>query len=550
MTKRIFTLSFLSLAFFSLLEAQSTGLKVYQIFQEKCVACHDNASPQSGLDLEGAGATEAARYADVYNNIVDATPANSHAAGESYDYIYKGRPDRSFLFRKVNEGLEQTITMHQDEEGAMPPANQPQLTDVEKEMIRQWILYGAPQNGEVVDQDLIETYYSGMGTASFDTPPPAPDPSEGFQVKMGPFYLQPQGQPGDELEYYQKYELDLPEDVDVDRIDMEIAPSSHHFIIYNFELPQVANLVPHGLRLYPDHTFIGLVAAIQESTDLQLPETTAFKWENNMILDLNSHYINYSATTVYQAEAYFNVYTKPAGTAEHEMKTELIVNDNIPINNDANTVTYSQVVDDNVSGEVYVWGMMGHTHKYGKSYKAYKWENGQQGEMIYDASCSDGAPGCVSPFFDYQHIPIRYFEPLMPLALGPNTGFIHTASWLNDGPVPVNFGPTSDDEMMVMVLMYTDNPVEIAINSKEITNLSVLDVYPNPMNEKALLQLPENGSNFSFHLYDVLGQELRQQSNITGTELLIERNGLGNGMYVYVVEDENGARYTGKLMME
>ncbi len=550
MTKKNFTLTVLSLFCFTIIQAQSTGLKVYQIFQEKCVACHDNASPQSGLDLEGAGATETARYADVYNNIVDATPANSYAAGENYDYIYKGRPDRSFLFRKVSQGLEQTIDMHQDEEGIMPPSNQTQLTDVEKEMIRQWILYGAPQNGEVVDPDLIEMYYSGQGIASFDTPPPAPDPSEGFQVKMGPFYLQPQGQPGSELEYFQKYELDLPEDVDVDRIDMKIATSSHHLIIYNFDFPSAANIVPHGLRLDPDHTFIGLIAAVQEATDLQLPETTAFKWENDMVLDLNSHYINYSATMAYQAEAYFNVYTKAAGTAEHEMKTELIVNGNIPINNDANTVTYSQTVTDNSAGEIYIWGLMGHTHKYGTDYKAYKRENGQQGEMIYDASCSDGAPGCVSPFFDYQHIPIRYFEPLMPLDLTGNNGFVHTASWLNNGPFPVNFGPTSDDEMMVMVLMYTDNPLDIAISNKEITNSSVLDVYPNPMNERALLQLPENGNQFSFRLYDVLGQEVRKQNGLSGAEFLLERNGLGNGMYVYVVEDEKGTRYTGKLMMD
>ncbi|MFT5802947.1 MAG: hypothetical protein ACI956_002771, partial [Nonlabens sp.] len=395
MTKKIFTSSVLFLAFFTFLEAQSTGLKVYQVFQEKCATCHDNASPQSGLDLEGAGATEAARYADVYNNIVDATPANTYAAGETYDYIYKGRPDKSFLFRKVSQGLEQSINMHQDEEGTMPPSNQTQLTDVEKEMIRQWILYGAPQSGEVVDQDLIELYYSGQGIASFDTPPPAPDPSEGFQIKMGPFYLQPQGQPGAELEYFQKYELELPEDVDVDRIDMKIATSSHHFIIYNFQFPWAASTVPHGLRLNPDHTSISLVTAVQESTDLQLPETTAFKWQNDMILDLNSHYINYSATMAYQAEAYFNVYTKPAGTAEHEMKTELIVNGNIPIDNDANTVTYSQVYTDNSAGEVFVWGLMGHTHKYGRDYKAYKRENGQQGELIYDASCSEGIPGCV-----------------------------------------------------------------------------------------------------------------------------------------------------------
>ena len=92
------------------------------------------------------------------------------------------------------------------------------------------------------------------------------------------------------------------------------------------------------MRLNADHSGIGLIAAIQEATDLQLPATTAFKWDNDMILDLNSHYINYSSTMVYQAEAYINVYTQVVGTAEHEMKTELIVNGNIPIPNNSNPI--------------------------------------------------------------------------------------------------------------------------------------------------------------------------------------------------------------------
>lgn len=550
MIKKIFTLTLLLSSLFTLLQAQSTGLKVYQIFQEKCVTCHSNASPQSGLNLEGSGATVNQRYADVYNNIVGVTPANTHAAGENYEYIYEGRPDRSFLFRKMNQGLEQTIDMHADEQGTMPPATQDQLTDVEKEMIRQWILYGAPETGEVVDESLIEDYYGGMGLASFDTPPPAPDPSEGFQIKMGPFYLQPQGQPGSELEYFQKYELDLPADVDVDRIDMKIASSSHHLIIYNFEIPVFADFLPAGLRLNPDHSAISLVTAVQEATDLRLPATTAFMWEDDMVLDLNSHYINYSASMVYQAEAYINVYTKPAGTAEHEMKTELIVRDWIPIDNNGNTVSYSQVVSDNSFGEIYIWGIMGHTHKYGTSYTAHTRVNGQQDELIYDASCAEGIPGCVSPFFDYQHIPIRYFEPLMPLDMTGNNGLVHRASWINDGPTPVNFGPTSDDEMMVMVLMYTEDEVDFPSSNNEITNEPALDIYPNPMNEIALLRLPENGNGFSFQLYDVLGQEVRHVPAVSGKELLIERNELQSGMYVYVVMDDAGTRYTGKLIIE
>ena len=40
------------------LSGQSTFTEVYNIFQAKCATCHSNANPQSGLDLEGAGATD------------------------------------------------------------------------------------------------------------------------------------------------------------------------------------------------------------------------------------------------------------------------------------------------------------------------------------------------------------------------------------------------------------------------------------------------------------------------------------------------------------
>ena len=553
MFKKIFTLSSLMFLFtFNALQGQ-TSLEVYQILQTKCgvSSCHSNADQEAGLDLEGEGATIPQRAADVYSNVFEVTPNNALAVSKGYDYIYPGRPDKSFLFRKLNQGLEQTFDLHADAGDAMPPANSPQLTDVEKEMVRQWILYGAPITGTVVETDLIEEYYSGNGLASFDTPPPAPDPSEGYQIKMGPFYLKPQGQPGDEVEYYQKYELEMDADKDVDRIDMKIASSSHHLIIYDYDSPFFANSIPPGLRLFPDHSGVGLVAAIQEATDLKLPATTAFKWEDDLVLDLNSHYINYSSSMVYQAEAYINVYTKPAGTAEHEMKTELIVNGNIPIPNNGNPVSHTQTVWQNNLGEIYVWGLMGHTHKYGTGYKVYRRENNQQGELIYDAACPGGTPGCASPFFDYQHIPIEYFEPLMPLAMTLTNGFVHEASWINDGPFPVNFGPTSADEMMVLVLMYTDEQLTtVSVDEPGEDVFAGLKVSPNPMTEGAIVELPADLGELTFKMYDMLGQEVRSQSGIRQNQFEIRKGNLQPGMYLFSVEDLNGQRKTGKLVIE
>ncbi len=560
MLKR-FTISFSCfLLITSLLPAQSTMVEVYNILQSKCVTCHNNANPQSGLDLEGSGSTVTQRAQDVFNNIVNVSPANSYSSAQGHKYIYPGRPGLSSLFRKINQGLESTIPFEEGssaEGGTMPPVTQEQLTDVEKEMIRQWILYGAPLNGTVVDPQIISDYYTVNGLESFpDGPPPAPTEGEGFQIKMGPYFLRPAGQPGSELEYFQKYELDmqLPEDIEVNRVDIQIGPSSHHFIIYDFDSPIIANQVDHGLRDYPFHFGIGLVAAVQEATDLELPQGTAFLWEDNIVLDLNSHYINYSATNTLKAEAYLNIYTQPTGTAAQEMKTELIVNDGIFINNDGNEDTETDVYNENL-GEAFIWGIMGHTHQWGTGYKVYKRENGVQGELIYDGACGGGHPNCVSPAFDYQHIPIRYLEPFLPITFNFNNGIIHEATYINEGPAPVWFGLTSEDEMMVMVLMYVTDTTGVVFDTPVSTNdvydpLQKIKVFPNPMTTQAIFQIPAEVGEVNISLYNTLGQVIRNEYGIYDQQYILERGSLESGMYIFKIEDAAGRMLSGKLMIE
>ncbi len=560
MIKKI-TIPFLLLIFSgTILQAQSTLVEVYNILEQKCATCHSNANPQSGLDLEGSGATAAERAQDVFNNIANISPSNTFANSKGYKYIYPGRPDLSFLFRKLNLGLEETIHFEEGEnleEGTMPPANQEQLTDMEKEMVRQWILFGAPNSGTVVDPQIIEDYYTVNGLESFpDGPPEAPAEGEGFQIKMGPFFLKPSGQIGSELEYFQKYELDmiLEEDTEVHRIDIKISGSSHHFILYDFDSPAYANLVDPGLRTDPDHSGIGLVAAVQFATDLELPQGTAFPWEDDIVLDLNTHYINYSSTQTLKAEAYINIYTQSTGTAAQEMQTALLVNDGIYIPNNGNVDTETDIVNPPL-GEAFVWGIMGHTHQWGTGYKVYKRENGVQGELIYDASCVGGIPGCISPSFDYQHIPIRYIEPFMPLTFNFNNGIIHEATYINEGPAPVWFGPTSDDEMMVLVLMYTTDTTGVVFETPTATEeaynpLEAVKVYPNPMNAQTTFNLPVGIGSLDFSLFNLMGQTIRKIEGIENQTIVLERENMPSGMYVYRIEDKNGRFVSGKIMME
>ncbi len=535
-------LSFLLCAFALQLPAQTSlhsVQEVYKIFQNKCNTCHDHASPAGNLDLEGTGPTELLRAQNVATKLTNVNPTNAYALSKGYKRVYPGRADRSFLFRKINIGFEPTIeALHANEGDPMPQSYpNPALTSLEKEIIRQWILYGAKSTGALFNKSVVETYYNVGGEQSFpDGPPPAPAPSEGFQIKMGPFFLAPDT----EVEYYQKWEMKLPANVEVNGLDFKISPFSHHFLLYNFTGSGAAS-IPAGLRLNANHSQINLVAAVQGATDLRLPGSTAFKWPNNIVLDLNSHYINYSLSQPYLCEAYVNVYTQTPGTAEQEMFATLLVNPDIPISNNGDLIAHSKAEFEFGADSIYIWGLMGHTHKYGRGYKVWKrLLNGQKGELIYDASCSMGTPGCPTPWYDYQHIPIRYWEPSLPIKW--SNGIIHEAQWVNEGPVPVNFGPTSDDEMMLLIAFYTEQPITVGTDEPGLQGFEKqILVSPNPSNGTVKFILPEDVEGVRiFRLFNLTGQEVLRRSNLSGASFDIEISNLAPGIYFFDADGRRG----------
>jgi hypothetical protein len=413
-------------------------------------------------------------------------------------------------------------------EGDNMPKQGAALTKVEKEMIRQWVLYGAKNTGTVVSKALITQFYDVYGIKAFpDGPPARPVASEGFQLRTGPFFLPPSG----EQEYYLKHSLNLPNDLEVNRLDMQFPAYSHHFILYNFETTAAANAIPNGLRTNAQHNAINLVAAVQEKTDLKLPATTAFRWPKTQVLDMNTHYINYSLDHPFQAEVFTNVYTQPTGTAQQEMHAELFSHFNWVIPNNGNLFTSTGQVFDSGSDSIYVWGLMGHTHKYGVGYKI--WErngNNQKGSLLYDASCAQGIPGCPSPYFDYQHIPMRYYSPSLPIDY--KKGFIHEASWKNDGPVPLTFGPTSNDEMMVMIALYTEQPITSDVdNLPPATGHNGLMLMPNPAQASVLIGTEDGQKIGEIRVLDMSGRTVLTRTGIQMSQYRLDLPNLPAGVY-------------------
>jgi hypothetical protein len=148
-----------------------------------------------------------------------------------------------------------------------------------------------------------------------------------------------------------------------------------------------------------------------------------------------------------------------------------------------------------------------------------------------------------------------YFEPFLPIMFNSQNGIIHEATYENNGPSPVWFGPTSDDEMMVMVLMYTEDTTGVIFeNPSSIEGvynpLDEVSVYPSPAQDEVTFALPLDLGEVRLRIFDVLGRELRYEENDFGNLIKIQRGALVNGIYLYRLEDVQGNFKTGKILFE
>lgn len=556
--KQIFT--FLSLIAFTFSSyAQTTYDEVYTIFQSNCATsnCHNTFNAAGNLDLEGVGSTLADKKNDAYNKIYKATPNNGYAAAKKNYTIYPGDPYRSFLFRKISAGFsdDNPLDINEGEHNAAAAS----LSDYEKEVIRQWIVYGAKNGPDGIDLNLVSDFYTNGGLESVPNAIAPPLESEGFQIHLGPFFIPP----GAEVEYLSKYETQLDVTTEIIKFRTEMGDFSHHYIVYNYADPLGGNFDPstveYGLR--DDIGFDGksFVLTEQYSNTLETPEGTAFKWEDNTVLDLNSHYINYSSTQILKCEVYLNVYTQDEGTAAQEMLTQLVPNTNIPIPNNGQEVTFESSFNIPSNLNVYIWGSVAHTHQYGTDFNIYRRNtDGSKGVQVYDGGCANGIPGCAVEDFDYKHLPFRFFEPFLPVNL--QEGVIAQASYLNDGPNPVGWGLTSDDEMMLFIIFFTLDTTGVTIYEDtvgtairpNITDIAKVDFYPNPVGTTAKVDITgiDDGESM-LRIIDLSGKVCFTETfnHQSKSSLNIDAANFTNGMYFYEIRQAAITVNNGKFVV-
>jgi hypothetical protein len=531
----------------SLLKAQSTFTQINSLFQNSCaIGCHNGVDNSGNLNLSGTDS-------EVYNRLVNVSPTNPAAAAKGYKLIRPGYPDRSFLMRKCNNGLYPNEALTIEEGSGMPNYGGPvpAIPQQNLEMIRQWIYQGAPLTGNVVNTAIIDEYYTNGGINSIPSTPPLPTEAGSFQLHLGKIFLAPQS----EAEYFIKYDLELPENIKVNRLEMIMAPQSHHFILYKF-LPGQDASFNEGLRLQNPITGVGssgssstMINAWQMSFDTHLPEGTAYIWPTGSVLDMNFHLKNYSVDSILASEVFINVYTVPSTDEVIEMHSDLITDLNIFIPADNTPHTFSQGDYDNSATNYWnIWQLTSHTHKYGIDFDIYKRNaNGTKGEQIYEG-WYDTDYIFNQGYYSFSHPPIRQFEPLE--TINPKLGLIQEATFRNSGSTAVHFGLTTNDEMKLYYIQYTLG--DVILGDENLTT-DFASIIPNPANGNFNLTFDlEKASDVQISIWDISGR-LIQQTN--PDNLPIGKNSLQlqapdkNGVYIIRLCSNTGT-FTQKLIVQ
>ena len=79
-----------------------------------------------------------------------------------------------------------------------------------------------------------------------------------------------------------------------------------------------------------------------------------------------------------------------------------------------------------------------------------------------------------------------------------------------------------------------------------------ISISPNPMTNQAavMVQNAAEQGEFSLELYNVLGAKVRTEKGSLNTKMIVERNGLSTGMYIFKIRQNDQILGTGRLILE
>jgi len=488
------------------------GIIQETIWTPKCVMCHVGGASfaeQSGLIL-----TESVAYEELIN----VTPTNIHAAEDGLELVGTNGITSlysSFLWEKINANNYEHFYEDHPEYGSIMPLGLDFLTNGELEFIRQWIIAGAPETGEVADESLL------LDTSTFEPPEfsPLEIPENGIQAHLPPFDVPPNFER--ELFYY--VPLDTQDFVHVNRITTTMRPGSHHFVVNTFDESSSQYLpdpyVFRDIRNFDGTDNVSVLFQMQfhqfisgtqtRFFDYTFPQGVALKLDPSFGFDLNSHYANYSNDTII-GEVYNNFYFSEIEEVEHVAEILMLNNTTIELSpHQETTLNATYWVEEEFENKIKIFQLFSHAHKQNTEFKIFRvnQDDSEYRELVY-----------VS--YDWEHPPVMRYDP--PMTFDIDEGLELEATYLNNTENTINFGLLSIDEMMILFGLYyvSDELTTKDEDSPEIIPeaYSLHQNYPNPFNPITSLQydLPEDGI-VNITVYDIMGRIVKTLVNNSQT---------------------------------
>ena len=455
----------------------------------------------------------------AYTQLVNALPYNTAALSDGLLRVgTEGLPSlyTSFMWEKINAPEHEHFYTDHPYYGSIMPLGIPYLTNGELELIREWILGGAPMDGEVADPVLLEdtTRYE---LPQFEILPP---PENGIQLHLGPFEISS----GLDREFFYYNPVEETDEIFIRSVEIVMRPGSHHFIAYTFNqsMPDVLYPEPYEYRdlrdengNYIQENMIQMafhkfgVGTQWPRMDYHFPPGIALRINPNFGFDLNSHYINFTDTTM-TGEIYLNLHTLQP---EHVVKeANILVMNNNDINlppNQITTLTQTYWIGDMYPEPVSIFQLFSHAHQHMVEFRVYIEGGEQDEELIYVA-------------FDWEHPPILELDP--PIYLEMDQGLTLEATYNNWTNETLEFGFLSTDEMMILFGYYFlgESPSAISLSIQEGWNLVGQPFEYENTSVGAIFPQADPGTLYQFN----------------GAYMNVTEMNIGNGYWLYFEESE------------
>lgn len=421
--------------------------------------------------------------------MVNVTPSTAAAAAKGYKLADPGDPRNSFLFKKASHGLDVNFLLDANEGAAMPSGSNA-LSQTEREMIRQWILFGAKDTGTFVNEQTIIDFYVGQGGLPRQQPLAPPAANEGIQLYWGPLFMTV----GHEFEYSSNYNVRNPIVADVTRMNVTENEESHHFAVYKYYNGHDTIVEPgmHKINGIVDEAALfyhaDVIAQWPNNIDLQYPAGTGYLFDTNSVLNITYHLINYNDSII-AAEAYINIYYQPHQTNTIPIKTAQIryggdpVRDLVIPNTGLDTTFVINQVEPDSAFFWNIISMQAHTHKLGKEFNVWSLNgDGSKDSLIYNGHY-DPTYSFDQGVYLWDNPPYRSFNPPYPVDL--RKGLVHEATFRNNTANWVGFGLTTNDEMYVTFIVYYKSEFPTGVTEETISDNNI-KWYPNPVNNELI----------------------------------------------------------------